>query len=180
MLKRGILFILISLSVRIFSMEVVELQSGKKILIKDDYTWEEIVLDKTDNSSTKNKPKTAIKVAETKVIADKYPELLKKDVSGGVGVIAKQINESDDKYYYKLKITNNSNSSVVRIKGEILLLDDKGNTLEIREKYLYKGFNRMANTYIREEDVKNVDLSIKKIPNWNGEIRVIITEVENR
>jgi len=195
---RKLIFILSLLlfSALSLSVEVVQLKDGRKILIKEDFTWEEIItsdsMQKKDNSSFSNDvlptaggagtlPSSAsIKEAETKVLMEKYPDLLIEDLKGGVNVKVVSSKEEKNKISFFFDITNNSSSSVVRVEADILLLDNEGNILGTVTDYIYKGFNRMADTYIRVGKVKEGKISISKVDNWNGKVRVIIKDVESR
>ncbi len=192
MIKRIVFLLLLLITATAFSMEIVELKDGRKVLIKDDFTWKEIVIpqEKTveaseastliETGSVPLKKDVTLQEAETKVIMDKYPELLKEDIKGGVTVEVVSSEERKDRYEFLFKVTNNSSTSVVRVEADILLLDDEGNVLHTVTDYAYKGFNRMADTYIRVGNSKEGKMKIEKIDNWNGKIRVIIKNVESR
>lgn len=186
-MKKTILLTLL-LSFTIFSMEIVNLKDGRKILVKDDYTWEVLASPKeqtTNDSMPQAKDALPIdsvtaQETETKLLTERYPELLKEDLKGGVSVEVLSLNENKDTFEFLFQITNNSSASVVRVKTDILLLDDIGNILTTITDYAYKGFNRMADTYIRVGSVKEGKLKIKKVDNWNGKVRVIIKDIESR
>lgn len=192
MVKKIVFLLLLVITSVGFSMEIVELKDGRKILIKDDFTWEEIVTSKRKSVEASEgvaplgvegvvlEENISIQEAETKVIMEKYPELLEEDIKGGVTVEVVSSEDIKDKYEFSFKVTNNSSTSVVRVEADILLLDNEGNVLHTITDYVYKGFNRMAETYVRVGKSKEGKLSVQKIDNWNGKIRVIIKNVESR
>jgi len=192
MVKKIVFLLLLVITTVGFSMEMVELKDGRKILIKDDFTWEEIVTSKKRSVEASEgvaplgvegvvlEENITIQEAETKVIMEKYPELLEEDFKGGVTVEVVSSEDIKDKYEFSFKVTNNSSTSVVRVEADILLLDNEGNVLHTITDYVYKGFNRMAETYVRVGKSKEGKISVQKIHNWNGKIRVIIKNVESR
>ncbi len=192
MIKRIVFLLLLLTAVTAFSMEIVELKDGRKILIKEDFTWEEIAVPEEKSAEGVNgaipaegitaplTKEVTLQEAETKLIMERYPELLEEDLKGGVSVEVVSLEESRDRIEFLFKITNNSSASVVRVETDILLLDDEGNVLYTVSDYVYKGFNRMADTYIRVGNSKEGKIKIDKIDNWNGKIRVIIKNIESR
>lgn len=192
MVKKTIFLMLLLMAATTFSMEIVELKDGRRILIKDDFTWEEMAVPKQKTSEgiegvvpagVKTIPleeEVTLQEAETKLIMEKYPELLEEDLRGGVSVEVLSSEESKDMFEFMFKITNNSSTSVVRVEADILLLDDEGNVLHTVTDYVYKGFNRMADTYVRVGKSKEGKMKIEKIDNWNGKVRIIIKNVESR
>jgi len=192
MIKRMVFLMLLLIAATAFSMEIVELKDGRRVLIKDDFTWEEIAVPKQKASegvegvvpaganSVPLEQEVTLQEAETKLIMEKYPELLEEDLRGGVSVEVLSSEESKDMFEFMFKITNNSSTSVVRVEADILLLDDEGNVLHTVTDYVYKGFNRMADTYVRVGKSKEGKMKIEKVDNWNGKVRVIIKNVESR
>lgn len=192
MIKRMVFLLLILTAATAFSMEIVELKDGRKILIKEDFTWEEIAVPKertaegasgvipSEGSTPPLMEEVSLQEAETKLIMERYPELLEEDLKGGVGVEVISSKEYTDNFEFLFKVTNNSSTSVVRVEADILLLDDEGNVLHTVTDYVYKGFNRMADTYVRVGRSKEGKMKVEKINNWNGKIRVIIKNVESR
>ncbi|GLI58316.1 ribonuclease [Propionigenium maris DSM 9537] len=192
MIKRIVFLLLLLTAVTAFSMEIVELKDGRKILIKEDFTWEEIAvpMERTaedvkgvipsEGSAAPLVEEVTLQEAETKLIMERYPELLEEDLKGGVGVEVVSSEEYRDNIEFLFKVTNNSSASVVRVEADILLLDDEGNVLHTVTDYVYKGFNRMADTYVRVGKSKEGKMKIEKMDNWNGKIRVIIKNVESR
>lgn len=192
MIKKTVFLMLLLIATASFSLEIVELKDGRKVLIKDDFTWEEIAVPKEKTAETGEastlieagsvplKEEITLQEAETRLIMEKYPELLKEDVKGGVTVEVVSSEERKDRFEFLFKVTNNSSASVVRVEADILLLDDEGNVLHIITDYVYKGFNRMADTYVRVGNSKEAKMKIEKVDNWNGKVRVIIKNIESR
>lgn len=179
---------ILNLGFNLFAIEIVQLKDGRKIIINDNYTWEEIKIEefipeKKSNISvesiTATQADSIAKTIETKALMEKSPELLKSDSKTGVFVSFYKAIESKDKLQVTLMTKNTNNNSVVRVTGEILILDNMGNILDKHEGLLYKGFNRMSETYIREGEQKSFKLNLDKVENYDS-IRVIIDEVEFR
>lgn len=173
-MKRILIFIVI-ISTTIFSTEIVKLKDGRKIIINDDYTWEEIL-----NDSSNDTEKDHTNSLETKALFDRSPNLLLEDINGNVAIKVIETTKIKEEYEIKMSVRNKGNSNVIRVVGDIILLSDIGDTISIIEEVIYKGFNRVPDTYIRKNEVKTSAIRIKKIPNWNGRVRVTIKTIENR
>lgn len=178
MKKLFLLILTFGICTSVFSTEIVNLKDGRRILVKDDYTWEEIapaIIGEDKNIDTED-----IQAVETKTLLEKHPELLKEDIIGGVSVSLISTEENSDNYTLSFEVRNQGTSSVIRVDGTILLLDDEGNVLKFLDESLYKGYYRLADTYIRVGQTREASIKIDKLPLWNGKIRVILKEVENR
>ena len=129
-MKKILIFLgVLTLGLNIFAIEIVQLKDGRKIIINDDYTWEEIkieefVPEKKSNTSlesiTATQAESITQTIETKTIMEKSPELLKSDSKAGVFVSLYKSVEVKDKIQITLMTKNTNDINVVRVTNKDL------------------------------------------------------------
>ncbi|MFA0234388.1 DUF3157 family protein [Vibrio sp. 10N.222.55.C7] len=172
------------LSSSAFADQMVTLQDGKQILLKDDFTWQYVAPKQTEAATTTSEtavPVVAVPVATnthgtTIVVNSKKPSLQLSQ--SGVDVVLGASRYEDGELIIPTAITNQGTQAVILVSLNISVFTAEGELLAEEEVAVWKSIKRMADTYLRPktgEEGKLIKLDLEQHPEY--QIKAEITEV---
>ncbi|NAZ70126.1 DUF3157 family protein [Vibrio toranzoniae] len=176
------------LSSSAFADQMVTLQDGKQILLKDDFTWQYVAQKQAETATTSEiavpvaaAPVVAAPVATntrgtTIVVNSKKPSLQLSQ--SGVDVVLGASRYEDGELIIPTAITNQGTQAIILVSLNISVFTVKGELLAEEEVAVWKSIKRMADTYLRPktgEEGKLIKLDLEQHPEY--QIKAEITEV---
>ncbi|MEZ9143803.1 DUF3157 family protein [Vibrio sp. 10N.286.52.C3] len=177
------------LSSSAFADQMVTLQDGKQILLKDDFTWQYVAEKQAEEVATTSEiavpvaaaPVVAVPVATnvrgtTIVVNSKKPSLQLSQ--SGVDVVLGASRYEDGELIIPTAITNQGTQAVILVSLNISVFTAEGELLAEEEVAVWKSIKRMADTYLRPktgEEGKLIKLDLEQHPEY--QIKAEITEV---
>ncbi|MEZ8020138.1 DUF3157 family protein [Vibrio splendidus] len=177
-----------------FADQMVTLPDGKQVLLKDDFTWQYMAENKTEETTTTEitsavatAPVAAVPVVPvatstrgtTIVVNSKKPSLQLSQ--SGVDVVLGASRYEDGELIIPTAITNQGTQAVILVSLNISVFTAEGELLAQQEVAVWKSIKRMADTYLRPktgEEGKLIKLDLAEHPEY--QIKAEITEVVAR
>ena len=177
------------LSSSAFADQMVTLQDGKQVLLKDDFTWQYVAQKQAEEVATTSEiavpvaavPVVAVPVTKntrgtTIVVNSKKPSLQLSQ--SGVDVVLGASRYEDGELIIPTAITNQGTQAVILVSLNISVFTAEGELLAEEEVEVWKSIKRMADTYLRPktgEEGKLIKLDLEQHPEY--QIKAEITEV---
>jgi hypothetical protein len=175
---------------------MVTLPDGKQVLLKDDFTWQYVAENKTEETTTTEitsavatapvaaVPVVAVPVATstrgtTIVVNSKKPSLQLSQ--SGVDVVLGASRYEGGELIIPTAITNQGTQAVILVSLNISVFTAEGELLAQQEVAVWKSIKRMADTYLRPktaEEGKLIELDLAEHPEY--QIKAEIIEVVAR
>ena len=179
-----------------FADQMVTLPDGKQVLLKDDFTWQYVAENKTEETTTTEitsavatapvaaVPVVAVPVATstrgtTIVVNSKKPSLQLSQ--SGVDVVLGASRYEGGELIIPTAITNQGTQAVILVSLNISVFTAEGELLAQQEVAVWKSIKRMADTYLRPktaEEGKLIELDLAEHPEY--QIKAEIIEVVAR
>ncbi|TCN75064.1 uncharacterized protein DUF3157 [Vibrio crassostreae] len=177
------------LSSSAFADQMVTLQDGKLVLLKDDFTWQYMAQKQAEEVATTSEiavpvaavPVVAVPVTTntrgtTIVVNNKKPSLQLSQ--SGVDVVLGASRYEGGKLIIPTAITNQGTQAVILVSLNISVFTAEGTLLAEEEVAVWKSIKRMADTYLRPktgEEGKLIKIDLEQHPEY--QIKAEITEV---
>ncbi|RPF12849.1 uncharacterized protein DUF3157 [Vibrio crassostreae] len=177
------------LSSSAFADQMVTLQDGKQVLLKDDFTWQYMAQKQAEEVATTSEiavpvaavPVVAVPVTTntrgtTIVVNNKKPSLQLSQ--SGVDVVLGASRYEGGKLMIPTAITNQGTQAVILVSLNISVFTAEGTLLAEEEVAVWKSIKRMADTYLRPktgEEGKLIKIDLEQHPEY--QIKAEITEV---
>ncbi|WP_210473809.1 DUF3157 family protein [Vibrio crassostreae] len=177
------------LSSSAFADQMVTLQDGKQVLLKDDFTWQYMAQKQAEEVATTSEiavpvaavPVVAVPVTTntrgtTIVVNNKKPSLQLSQ--SGVDVVLGASRYEGGELIIPTAITNQGTQAVILVSLNISVFTAEGTLLAEEEVAVWKSIKRMADTYLRPktgEEGKLIKLDLEQHPEY--QIKAEITEV---
>ncbi|ROP12948.1 DUF3157 family protein [Vibrio crassostreae] len=177
------------LSSSAFADQMVTLQDGKQILLKDDFTWQYVAQKQAEEVATTSEiavpvaavPVVAVPVTTntrgtTIVVNSKKPSLQLSQ--SGVDVVLGASRYEGGELIIPTAITNQGTQAVILVSLNISVFTAEGTLLAEEEVAVWKSIKRMADTYLRPktgEEGKLIKIDLEQHPEY--QIKAEITEV---
>ncbi|MCY9827557.1 DUF3157 family protein [Vibrio chagasii] len=180
------------LSSSAFADQMVTLQDGKQILLKDDFTWQYVAQEQAEEVATTSEiavpiaaaPVVAVPVATnvrgTTIVVDSKKPSLQLSQSG-VDVVLGASHYEDGELILPTAITNQSTQAVILVSVKLGLYSASGELLEEKTVAVWKSIKRMADTYLRpktDAEGTSIKLAVEQHPEY--QIKAEIVEVLTR
>ncbi|UPR52157.1 DUF3157 family protein [Vibrio cyclitrophicus] len=180
------------LSIPAFADQMVTLQDGKQILLKDDFTWQYVAQKQAKEVATTSEiavpvaaaPVVAVPVATnvrgTTIVVDSKKPSLQLSQSG-VDVVLGASRYEDGELIIPTAITNQSTQAVILVSVKLDLYSSSGELLEEKTVAVWKSIKRMADTYLRpktDAEGTSIKLAVEQHPEY--QIKAEIVEVLTR
>ncbi|WP_261885044.1 DUF3157 family protein [Vibrio pomeroyi] len=180
------------LSSSAFADQMVTLQDGKQILLKDDFTWQYVAEKQAEEVATTSEiavpvaaaPVVAVPVATnvrgTTIVVDSKKPSLQLSQSG-VDVVLGASHYEDGELIIPTAITNQSTQAVILVSVKLGLYSASGELLEEKTVAVWKSIKRMADTYLRpktDAEGTSIKLAVEQYPEY--QIKAEIVEVLTR
>ncbi|MEZ9682098.1 DUF3157 family protein [Vibrio splendidus] len=177
-----------------FADQMVTLPDGKQVLLKDDFTWQYVAENKTEETTTTEitsavatAPVAAVPVVPvatstrgtTIVVNSKKPSLQLSQ--SGVDVVLGASRYEGGELIIPTAITNQGTQAVILVSLNISVFTAEGELLAQQEVAVWKSIKRMADTYLRPktaEEGKLIELDLAEQPEY--QIKAEIIEVVAR
>lgn len=177
-----------------FADQMVTLPDGKQVLLKDDFTWQYVAENKTEETTTTEITSAvatapvaavvAVPVATstrgtTIVVNSKKPSLQLSQ--SGVDVVLGASRYEGGELIIPTAITNQGTQAVILVSLNISVFTAEGELLAQQEVAVWKSIKRMADTYLRPktaEEGKLIELDLAEHPEY--QIKAEIIEVVAR
>ncbi|MEZ8126160.1 DUF3157 family protein [Vibrio splendidus] len=177
-----------------FADQMVTLPDGKQVLLKDDFTWQYVAENKTEETTTTEitsavatAPVAAVPVVPvatstrgtTIVVNSKKPSLQLSQ--SGVDVVLGASRYEGGELIIPTAITNQGTQAVILVSLNISVFTAEGELLAQQEVAVWKSIKRMADTYLRPktaEEGKLIELDLAEHPEY--QIKAEIIEVVAR
>ena len=165
--------------------QIVALQDGKQILLKDDFTWQYVVEKQTIETTTATPvaavPVVAVPIATnvrgTTIIVDSKKPSLQLSQSG-VDVVLGASHYEDGELIIPTAITNQGTQAVILVSLKLGVYSPSGELLEEKTVAVWKSIKRMADTYLRpktDAEGTSLNLAVDQYPEY--QIKAEIVEV---
>ncbi|CAK1771804.1 DUF3157 family protein [Vibrio crassostreae] len=177
------------LSSSAFADQMVTLQDGKQVLLKDDFTWQYVAQKQAEEVATTSEiavpvaavPVVAVPVTTntrgtTIVVNSKKPSLQLSQ--SGVDIVLGASRYEGGELIIPTAITNQGTQAVILVSLNISVFTAEGTLLAEEEVAVWKSIKRMADTYLRPktgEEGKLIKLDLEQHPEY--QIKAEITEV---
>lgn len=176
------------LSSSAFADQMVTLQDGKQILLKDDFTWQYVAQKQAETATTSEiavpvaaAPVVAVPIATnvrgtTIVIDSKKPSLQLSQ--SGVDVVLGESHYEDGELIIPTAITNQGTQAVILVSLKLGVYAPSGELLEEKTVAVWKSIKRMADTYLRpktDAEGTPLNLAVDQYPEY--QIKAEIVEV---
>ena len=177
------------LSSSAFADQMVTLQDGKQVLLKDDFTWQYVAQKQAEEVATTSEiavpvaavPVVAVPVTKntrgtTIVVNSKKPSLQLSQ--SGVDVVLGASRYENGELIIPTAITNQGTQAVILVSLNISVFTAEGTLLAEEEVAVWKSIKRMADTYLRPktgEEGKLIKIDLEQHPEY--QIKAEITEV---
>ncbi|PTP12188.1 DUF3157 domain-containing protein [Vibrio sp. 10N.286.51.C3] len=177
------------LSSSAFADQMVTLQDGKQVLLKDDFTWQYVAQKQAEEVATTSEiavpvaavPVVAVPVTKntrgtTIVVNSKKPSLQLSQ--SGVDVVLGASRYEGGELIIPTAITNQGTQAVILVSLNISVFTAEGTLLAEEEVAVWKSIKRMADTYLRPktgEEGKLIKIDLEQHPEY--QIKAEITEV---
>ncbi|TKE92925.1 DUF3157 family protein [Vibrio kanaloae] len=180
------------LSSSAFADQMVTLQDGKQILLKDDFTWQYVAQKQAEEVATTSEiavpvaaaPVVAVPVATnvrgTTIVVDSKKPSLQLSQSG-VDVVLGASHYEDGELIIPTAITNQSTQAVILVSVKLDVYSASGKLLEEKTVAVWKSIKRMADTYLRpktDAEGTSIKLAVEQHPEY--QIKAEIVEVLTR
>jgi hypothetical protein len=170
-----------------FANQMVTLQDGKRILLKDDFTWQYVTQKQTQEIMTASETTASVtavpvttNVRGTTIIIDSEKPSLQLSQSG-VDVVLGASQYEDGELIIPTALTNQGTQAVILVSLKLGVYSPNGNLLEEKTVAVWKSIKRMADTYLRpktDAEGASIKLAIDKYPEY--QIKVEVVEVLTR
>ncbi|MDH6019414.1 DUF3157 family protein [Vibrio splendidus] len=168
-----------------FADQMVTLPDGKQVLLKDDFTWQYVAENKTEETTTTEitsavaTAPVAVPVATstrgtTIVINSKKPSLQLSQ--SGVDVVLGASRYEGGELIIPTAITNQGTQAVILVSLNISVFTAEGELLAQQEVAVWKSIKRMADTYLRPktaEEGKLIELDLAEHPEYQIQAEII-------
>ena len=177
------------LSSSAFADQMVTLQDGKQVLLKDDFTWQYVAQKQAEEVATTSEiaepvaavPVVAVPVTTntrgtTIVVNSKKPSLQLSQ--SGVDVVLGASRYEGGELIIPTAITNQGTQAVILVSLNISVFTAEGTLLAEEEIAVWKSIKRMADTYLRPktgEEGKLIKIDLEQHPEY--QIKAEINEV---
>lgn len=178
------------LSSSAFADQMVTLQDGKQILLKDDFTWQYVAQEEEVATTSEiavpvaAAPVVAVPVATnvrgTTIVVDSKKPSLQLSQSG-VDVVLGASHYEGGELIIPTAITNQSTQAVILVSVKLGLYSASGELLEEKTVAVWKSIKRMADTYLRpktDAEGTSIKLAVEQYPEY--QIKAEIVEVLTR
>ncbi|WP_122056049.1 DUF3157 family protein [Vibrio sp. Evd11] len=179
------------LSSSAFADQMVTLQDGKQILLKDDFTWQYVAQKQTETATTSEiavpvaaAPVVAVPIATnvrgTTIVVDSKKPSLQLSQSG-VDVVLGASRYEDGELIIPTAITNQGTQAVILVSLKLGVYSPRGELLEEKTVAVWKSIKRMADTYLRpktDAEGTSLNLAVDQYPEY--QIKAEIVEVLTR
>ncbi|CAH7101066.1 Ribonuclease [Vibrio chagasii] len=180
------------LSSSAFADQMLTLQDGKQILLKDDFTWQYVAHKQQTKEAVTSEstvpvaaaPVVAVPVATnvqgTTIVVDSKKPSLQLSQSG-VDVVLGASHYEDGELIIPTAITNQSTQAVILVSVKLDLYSASGELLEEKTVAVWKSIKRMADTYLRpktDAEGASIKLAVEQHPEY--QIKAEIIEVLTR
>ena len=174
------------LSSSAFADQVMTLQDGKQVLLKDDFTWQYVAQEQTETTSEIAVPVTAAPVVAvpivtnvrgTTIVVDSKKPSLQLSQSG-VDVVLGASRYEDGELIIPTAITNQGTQAVILVSLKLGVYSPNGELLEEKTVAVWKSIKRMADTYLRpktDAEGTSLNLAVDQYPEY--QIKAEIVEV---
>ncbi|MFA0148900.1 DUF3157 family protein [Vibrio lentus] len=174
------------LSSSAFADQMVTLQDGKQILLKDDFTWQYVAQKQTETTSeiavpVAAAPVVAVPIATnvrgTTIVVDSKKPSLQLSQSG-VDVVLGASRYEDGELIIPTAITNQGTQAVILVSLKLGVYSPNGELLEEKTVAVWKSIKRMADTYLRpktDAEGTSLNLAVDQYPEY--QIKAEIVEV---
>ena len=174
------------LSSSAFADQMVTLQDGKQILLKDDFTWQYVAQEQTATTSeiavpVAAAPVVAVPIATnvrgTTIVVDSRKPSLQLSQSG-VDVVLGASRYEDGELIIPTAITNQGTQAVILVSLKLGVYSPNGELLEEKTVAVWKSIKRMADTYLRpktDAEGTSLNLAVDQYPEY--QIKAEIVEV---
>ncbi|OBT31329.1 DUF3157 family protein [Vibrio splendidus] len=176
-----------------FADQMVTLPDGKQVLLKDNFTWQYMAENKTEETTTTEitsavatapvaaVPVVAVPVATstrgtTIVVNSKKPSLQLSQ--SGVDVVLGASRYEDGELIIPTAITNQGTQAVILVSLKLGVYSPSGELLEEKTVAVWKSIKRMADTYLRpktDAEGTSLNLAVDQYPEY--QIKAEIVEV---
>ncbi|NOI92939.1 DUF3157 family protein [Vibrio splendidus] len=176
-----------------FADQMVTLPDGKQVLLKDDFTWQYVAENKTEETTTTEitsavatapvaaVPVVAVPVATstrgtTIVVNSKKPSLQLSQ--SGVDVVLGASRYEGGELIIPTAITNQGTQAVILVSLKLGVYSPSGELLEEKTVAVWKSIKRMADTYLRpktDAEGTSLNLAVDQYPEY--QIKAEIVEV---
>ncbi|WP_019616506.1 DUF3157 family protein [Psychromonas ossibalaenae] len=150
MIKKLSLSALLLLSLPAFSGEVstVTLDNGAKVLIKDDFTWEYVIL--TEQPVIQGAQDTAVPALTAAAMTQKT--LISTAALDGVKVSFTESEWDEGKLGLNFDLHSTTSKNIVVVDVEVTLFDDSGKRIKKEVLTVWQAQYRLPETYLRDGD----------------------------
>ncbi|PVZ72639.1 DUF3157 domain-containing protein [Pelagibaculum spongiae] len=179
------------LALTVSAEQIVKLEDGRSVLLKDDFSWQYVVPTvavKNDanavlQSSTSINPlSVAIPVISSVkgtsiFLGSNKPVMQLSD--NGVDLLIGAASYKNGLLIMPTQLTNQSSQSVVLVEVEATLSDSKGKQLLQEELKIWSSIKRVADTYFRpktQRQGKSIELKVPEQSEYNLQLEVIKVE----
>ncbi|MFV8462151.1 DUF3157 family protein [Vibrio campbellii] len=172
--------------------QMVTLQDGKQILLKDDFTWQYVAPQQQTKEAVTSEstvpvaaaPVVAVPVATnvqgTTIVVDSKKPSLQLSQSG-VDVVLGASHYEGGELIIPTAITNQSTQAVILVSIKLDLYSASGELLEEKTVAVWKSIKRMADTYLRPKtDAKGTSIKLEVEQHPEYQIKAEIVEVLTR
>lgn len=167
--------------------QVITLDDGRQVELNDDFTWHYVAPVTSDTLSNDTASSATVKTIPLKhktlmsVITLGSDKPIMQLSDSGVDVLLDTAQYRSGQLVIASAITNQSSQSVVSIELEIELADMSGNTLLQDKITIWNSIKRLADTYLRPQQVAAGKTIQIKVPQANQyQLSAKITHVETR
>lgn len=162
--------------------QVIELKDGRKVQLNDDFTWQYVQPNSTNQTATTAvaaAPVIAKQQGTTLVLESEKPSLQLSD--SGVDIVIGAASYQNGKVVLPTAITNQSSLSVINVQLKIELLDSQGKKLAEQETTVWQSIKRLAETYLRPKTAaegKVIEIEVPKAESY--QLIVTVSNLETR
>ncbi len=151
-------------------LAILTLENGSQVRLKDDFTWEYVVLDQATQTLTEQ--------------AQAKPELLKVAAKDGVQVSLAQSHWQGDELALAFEVANTGSRNVVKVVVKASFYDDSGKPLKAQRFNAWLAEYRLPESYLRPGQARHsrtFDVDGLDPAQWQqGLVSLAIEEVEFR
>ncbi|USD32605.1 MULTISPECIES: DUF3157 family protein [Vibrio] len=182
----------------VFASQTVTLEDGRQVQLNDDFTWQyvepveatktnEMVMTPETTQPTATIPVKKVKVAAIPLIEKAVGTIVTVGSDratmqlsdSGVEVLLGAVSYQDGQLMIPTSITNQSSQSVILVEIEIQVSTTSGNVLSKESVKVWQSIKRMADTYLRPQQVeqgKTIELAIDQAEQYLVTAKVINLE----
>ena len=163
-----------------FANQIVTLQDGEKVLLKDDFTWQYVTEKQKINTASGNTASVvavpiANNVRSTTIVLDNEKPSLQISQSG-VDVVLGASQYKDGELLIPTALTNQGTQSVILVSLKLGVYSPNGDLLKEKTVDVWKSIKRMADTYLRPKtyaEGASIRLTIDKYSEYQIKVKVV-------